>query len=216
MFAGLDPVTVELTLFTDALVIRGSVTTSYRRVTDILNRAEDPFLVLDAVTIEEYGARGQSLSLPFAQVNLDSVLFATADIPVEANPSMRVVKTPRKAMISVPPFSVAGNVHLLTGEGDPKEGLKLLTESFVPVTDATYWSDQLGEGRRQALLVAVNHRRVQYIAPHHEVDPWAGVQVRVANEAGSASEAGSAGEVASATEAGSASEVASATEAPLA
>jgi hypothetical protein len=198
MFAGIDPVTVELTLFTDALVIRGTVTTPYRRVTDILNQADEPFIVLDKVTIDDHGLRGQSQSVSFAQVNLDTVLFATADIPIEANPSMRVVKTPRKAVVSVPPFSVAGNVHLLVGEGDPKEGLKRLTESFVPVTDATYWSDQLGEGRRQALLVAVNHRRVQYIAPHHEVDPWAGVQLRSMDEAGSADEAAAPSEAGSA------------------
>jgi len=175
MFAGLGPVTFELTLVTDALVIRGTITTNHRRITDILNRAEEPFLVLDGVTIEEHGMRGPAVHASFAQVNLEAVLFATADAPIEPNPSMRVVKTPRRAVISVPPFSVAGNVHLLVGEGDARAGLKALTESFVPVTDATYWSDQLNEGRRQALLVAVNHRRAQYIAPHRDVDPWEGL-----------------------------------------
>jgi hypothetical protein len=43
------------------------------------------------------------------------------------------------------------------------------------VTDATYWSDSLGEARTAALLVAVNHERAQLMAPHREVDPWAGL-----------------------------------------
>jgi hypothetical protein len=190
MFTGLDPITIDLTLFTDALVIRGTVRTNHRRVTDILNRAEDPFLVLDDVTIDEHGLRAPSVHVSFAQVNLDSVLFATADAPVDPNPSMRVIKAPRRAVISVPPFSVAGDVHLLIGDGDARAALNLLTDSFVPVTNATYWSDQLGEGRRQALLVAVNHRRAQYIAPHKDVDPWAGLEpgrsadVRADDEAG--------------------------------
>jgi hypothetical protein len=169
------PATVELTLFTDALVIRGSLTTRHRRVTDILNLAEAPFLVLDGVTIEEHGPRGQPMTVSFAQVNLDTILFATADIPVEPDPILHIAKTPAKAVVVVPPFNVAGNVHLLIGAGDARDALRSLTDSFVPVTDATYWSDQLSEGRRQALLVAVNHRRVQCIAPHQQVDPWAGI-----------------------------------------
>ena len=185
MFAGMEPVTVALTLFTDALVIQGSVTTIHRRVTDILNQAEAPFLVLDQVTIQEHGPRGQAVSLPFAQVNLDAVLFATADIPVEPNPSMRVVKTAERAVVSVPPFRVAGNVHLLVGDGDIRAGLRALTEAFVPITEATYWSEGLSDGRRQALLVAVNHRRAHYIAPHRELDPWAGLEPARVVEAGS-------------------------------
>ena len=43
------------------------------------------------------------------------------------------------------------------------------------MTDATYWSDMLGEARQTVLLVAVNHRRAQILAPHKAVDPWAGI-----------------------------------------
>jgi hypothetical protein len=115
------------------------------------------------------------VTLPYAQVNLDTILFATADVPVEPNPTMRVVKTAEPAVVSVPPFQVAGTVHLLVGDGEIRDALRSLTDAFVPVTDATYWADSLGEPRRRALLVAVNHHRAQYIAPHREVDPWAGM-----------------------------------------
>ena len=43
------------------------------------------------------------------------------------------------------------------------------------MTDATFWSDQLGEGRKSALIVAVNHKRTQILAQHQEIDPWAGL-----------------------------------------
>ena len=121
MFVGLEPVTVELTLFTDSLVVTGRVTTPHRRVTDILNLAEGPFLVLDQVTVDEHGTRGQMSSLPVAQVNLDTILFAIADSVIEPNPTTGGVK-PAAALISVPPFSVAGNVHLL-GDGDARAAL---------------------------------------------------------------------------------------------
>ena len=43
------------------------------------------------------------------------------------------------------------------------------------MTDATYWSDTVGEARQSAPMVAVNHSRAQILAPHREVDPWAGL-----------------------------------------
>ena len=47
-----------------------------------------------------------------------------------------------------------------------REALTELTGHFLPVTDATYWSDVLGEARATAALVAVNHERAQILAPH--------------------------------------------------
>src|SRR5512139_4050268 len=67
---------VELTLYTDALVTRGWLRTRQHRVTDILNLAEQPFLVLENVVVEELGDRGEPIRADVAQVNLDAVLFA--------------------------------------------------------------------------------------------------------------------------------------------
>jgi len=176
MYEGIaQPTRTELTLFTDALIIRGSVETRQRRITDILNLAEHPFLVLDEVTIDEHGSSGAPMSAPYAQINLDAILFAIADNVVEPNPLMRVTKAHERVLISIPPFSVSGTIHLRVSEVDKRAALGELTEPFVPVTEASYWSEQLREARRQAVVVAVNHRRVQYIAPHHEQDLWAGL-----------------------------------------
>ena len=56
-----------------------------------------------------------------------------------------------------------------------RDALSELTGHFLPVTDATYWSDSLGEARTQAELLAVNHERAQILAPHRVTDPWAGL-----------------------------------------
>jgi hypothetical protein len=166
---------VELTLYTDALVSHGFVRTRQRRATDILNLAEDSFLILEQVSVEEFGSRGQPIRAAYAQVNLDAVLFAVADTPVEPSPELRTPKTAEAAIVSVPPFTVTGLIHLLPTGGDLREALTELTGRFLPVTEATFWSDKLGEARQTALLVAVNHRRAQILAPHEEVDPWAGL-----------------------------------------
>jgi hypothetical protein len=166
---------VELTLYTDALITRGWVRTRQHRVTDILNHAEDSYLILEDVVVEEIGDRGAPIRADVAQINLDSVLFAVADAPVEPSPELRTPKRPMEAVVSVPPFRIIGTVHLLAGEPTLREAMHELTGRFVPVTNATYWSDRLGEARRTALLVAVNHQRTQILAQHQEVDPWAGL-----------------------------------------
>jgi hypothetical protein len=164
----------RLTLYTDAYIVKGTVLTRLRRVTDILNEAEHEFLVLSDAVFEEFGSRAPAIQAEYAQVNLGAVLFAVADTPVEPMPELRTPKVPEQALVTVPPFKVVGRIHLLP-ERDLREALDQLVGRFIPVTEATYWSDVVGEARTQALMVAVNHSRAQILAPHREVDPWAGL-----------------------------------------
>ena len=90
-------------------------------------------------------------------------------------------------MISVPPFKVTGHIHLMP-ERNLREALTELSGDFLPVTDATYWSDVLGEARQTAALVAINHERAQILAPHTFVDPWADARLAGAGAEGSAPE----------------------------
>jgi hypothetical protein len=166
---------VELALYTDSLIIRGWVTTRQQRVTDILNLSEQPFLILEDLTVEEVGDRGQPIRADIAQVNLDSILFAVADVPVEPSGELHVTKKASEAIVSVPPYRITGTIHLLPGRNSLRESLTELTGRFIPITNATYWSDRLGEARRTALLVAVNHHRTQILAHHVDVDPWEGL-----------------------------------------
>jgi hypothetical protein len=172
---GMPPQPVTLTLYTDSFVIRGSLMTRQRRVTDMLNLADERFLVLADVSTDEFGSRGESIRAEFAQVNLASVLFAVVNEPVEPAPELRTPKMPEEALISVPPFKVTGFIHLMP-ERSLRDALSELTGHFLPVTAATYWSDVLNEARATAELLAVNHERAQILAPHRESDPWAGLE----------------------------------------
>lgn len=183
---------IALTLYTDAYVIRGSVTSRQRRVSDILNQAEHSFLVLTDVVLDEYGTHGTTVRSDYAQINLGSVLFAVADASEgEALPEMHTPKIAEQALISIPPFKIIGRIHL-TPDRDLREALAELTGRFVPVTSGAYWSDIVGEARTSAPLIAFNHARAQILAPHREVDPWAGLDRAAAAAAESAAASGSA------------------------
>jgi hypothetical protein len=171
---GAEPLQVNLVLYTDAFVIRGTIRTRQPRITDILNQADEPFIVISDATTDEYGSHGVVSKTEYAQVNLGAVLFAVADAPSVPRPDLRTPKVPEMALISIPPFKIIGRIHLLP-ERDLHEALAELTGAFVPVTDATYWSDTVGEARATAPMIAFNHARAQILAPHTEVDPWAGV-----------------------------------------
>jgi len=165
---------INLVLYTDAFVIRGTIRTRQPRITDILNAADEPFIVISDATTDEYGSSGVITKTEYAQVNLGAVLFAVADAHSEPRPDLRTPKVPEVALISIPPFKITGRIHLLP-ERDLHEALSELTGNFVPVTDATYWSDTIGEARATAPMIAFNHSRAQILAPHTEVDPWVGV-----------------------------------------
>jgi len=173
--------TVSLTLYTDACIVKGRLTTTHRRISDALNEAPDGFLVLSDASFDAYRSTSLMQRSEFAQVNLGSVLFVVSDEVVAADPALATAKSPEEAFISIPPFSVTGRIHVLP-ERPLAEALNELRGRFIPVTDATHWSESLGEGRISAPLVAVNHARCQILAPHHEIDPWAGLPTGEAAE----------------------------------
>lgn len=174
MFDATSEKAIPLTLYTEQFVVRGTVQTRQHRVTDILNNAEHEFLILEDVSLEEFGSKDLPLRAEFAQVNLAAVLFAVALTTVEPMRELRTPKIAERALVSIPPFRVVGHIHLMP-ERDLRDGLSELQGRFLPVTDASFWSDSIGEVRQSAAMVAINHQRAQIVAPFREVDPWSGL-----------------------------------------
>jgi hypothetical protein len=170
----LNPTALALTLYADAYVIRGTIMTRRHRITDVLNESEMDFIVISDVVMEEFGSRGETIKADHAQVSLDAVLFAVAEERIEPHPEMLTRKTSETALISVPPFRVTGQIHLFP-EHNLVSALGELTGRFVPVTDASYWSNVVDSPRASAAMVAVNHSRAQILAPYQITDPWAGL-----------------------------------------
>lgn len=165
---------LPLTLYTEQLIVRGSIPTMQHRVTDVLNQTTEPHLVLEEVTLEELGSSDPPLRAEFAQVNLASVLFAVSLTTVEPMRELRTPKVSERALLSVPPFRIVGQIHLLP-ERNLRDSLGELHGNFIPVTDATFWGERVGETRQSVAFVAVNRARAQVFAPFRETDPWAGV-----------------------------------------
>ncbi len=166
---GAEEQRVALTLYTDAYIVRGSLATRQRRLSDILNLTEEGFLVLADAAFERFGKPGLTRRAPFAQVNLSAVLFAVADAPTTPVPELRTPKVPETALISIPPFEVTGRIHLMPGRG-LREALQELLGRFIPVTDATFWSDLVGEPPQTVSMIAVNHDRAQILSPFGDPD----------------------------------------------
>lgn len=162
-----------MTLYTDAFVVRGTLQTRHRRLTDALNAAGEPFVVVENATFEEFGSRALVERAPYAQINLSTVLFALTSEDVSPTPELRTYKVIQSALISLPPFRIVGQIHLVPEQG-LREALEELHGRFIPVTAASFWSDRLSEPRTQAQMLAFNHARAQILAPYEERDPWAG------------------------------------------
>ncbi|MBF8289147.1 MAG: hypothetical protein HW391_115 [Chloroflexi bacterium] len=160
---------VALTLYTDAYVVRGTLVTRQRRLSDIMNEAEEDMLVLADVTFDRFGHGVGTHQAPFAQVNLKAVLFAVADTTIDPQPEFRTPKVAETALIIIPPFEITGRIHLLPAR-ELRDALQDLHGPFVPVTDATYWSESAGEAARTAPMVAVNHARAQILSPYSSAD----------------------------------------------
>ena len=115
MFSGIggEARPTAITLVTDAFVVRGTIITRHRRITDMLNAADEDFLVLENATFDEFGSTGVVMQTDYAQVNLGAVLFGVADEHVDPTPELRVPKVTERALISIPPFTMTGHIHLM-------------------------------------------------------------------------------------------------------
>ena len=158
-----------MTLYTEQFIVRGTIQTRQHRVTDILNDSDKRFLVLEEVSMDEFGSTGPPTRADFAQVSLDSILFAVSLQAVEPMAELRTPKVSERAHVAIPPFRVIGNVHLLSGR-TLRDAMAELRARFVPVTDAVFWSDRVGADRQHAAMVAVNQARAQILAPFRDVE----------------------------------------------
>jgi hypothetical protein len=157
--------TLPLLLYTDSYRVRGVIRTRRRLLSDVLNDPEATVLGVEDVVFEEFGSGALVHRASYAQVNLATVLFAVSNDPTESQPELRQPKVSRRALISLPPFTIVGRIHLVP-EPELRVALKELRSRFLPVTDVSYWSDYLDEGRTQVPMVAFNHARAQILAPY--------------------------------------------------
>ncbi len=135
------PELVPLVLYTDATSIRGTIRRQ-RRVTDILNQREEPFLVIGDVLVEEFGSRGEPLRRVRAAEPRRPCCSPSGTCPSSRLPELRTPK--------IPGAGARLGAAVLGGRDDPPAArpgaisgrrCASYTGRFIPVTDATFWSD---------------------------------------------------------------------------
>jgi hypothetical protein len=145
-----------ITLYTSSHVVRGRSATRLRRLTDLLDQEDrDSIILVDAVIDGLPQSGAPAIRAPVAQVNFDAILFAFADPRPEPQPEFRLRKSPEDALVLIPPFTLAGKIHVLP-ERDVGEAIADLRGRFVPLTDAQFWSEVLAEPKLSAPFVAFN------------------------------------------------------------
>ena len=79
MYEGTTERVTRLTIYTDSYLVRGGVRSGLTDLGDLLNGARHDFVLLEAVKFEEFGSHALVEEVPYAQVNLDTVLFAVTE-----------------------------------------------------------------------------------------------------------------------------------------
>lgn len=139
-----------------------------RRLFDILNNADEPFVLMREACVD-VPLRSDDTPRQFdvVQVHLNTVLFA---IPqggtIQAKDPLETVrKVPTAATIAMPGFEITGNIHLLA-ELQPENAQILGARHYVPMTDACITSAFTKDVIWRPEVVVVNLARAVLFAPH--------------------------------------------------
>lgn len=138
-----------------------------RRLVDILNAADGPFLLLYNVTLEDPSRpEDERRRFPVIHIHRAAILFA---MPRDSNVAPAstfelVEKVPVPATVVLPAFELAGTVYLVP-DVDPTVAPFLASGRFVPMTDVVVTASHNHGGVRREPLVVVNLERAQMYAP---------------------------------------------------
>jgi hypothetical protein len=158
---------MRLDLVLDSFRVQGDVRAgrALRRLVDMLNSIDSPFIVLSNGVMDDPGHPGtESRHFGIIHVQRDSIMFAVprGGFVRSAHPFKRVRKVRTSATLALPGVKIVGTIHLTPG-ATSSEPPTLLHERFIPVTDAIIMFQ--GEGWTQLEpVVVVNLARVQICA----------------------------------------------------
>jgi hypothetical protein len=180
---------LNVTVYTDACVVKGSVAAGQSSLAGIFDGAEDDVLLLSDVTMDEYGSRTGAVRAEFGQINVATVLFAVAGTARDAAEEVLTATAPDQVLVSLPPFRIIGRLEG-SGERPLREAVQALRGRFIEIVDAVYSSELAAEARTPASRLAVNRSKAHIIAPHREIDPWAGLAPGATPSTGAVAPAG--------------------------
>ena len=85
---------LEMTLYTDSFIIRGTIQTRYKRVTDVLSDPEHHFLVLTDAMVDEYGSRELATGPSLPRSTWPPSCSPSRTSTSSPTPELRTIKVP--------------------------------------------------------------------------------------------------------------------------
>jgi hypothetical protein len=172
MFGDFSPAyDLPLTVATPTMVVKGSVTTRVKRLTDLINEPDLTQLVLQDARFMEFGSRQVIAKGGAAHIPLGEILFVHTSSPTEGNAAMKMPKQPVEATLLLPPFTIEGTIYLAY-ESELRIALSAHMDRFIPVTNARYWAYGSAESSGVFELLAVQHARANIVIAAGV--PWSG------------------------------------------
>lgn len=147
---------VAVDVYTDSVRVSGVTRTRFQRVGDIVNQLPTQHLAVNKATITEHGVGGAPTTGAEVLVDVARILFlVTTGQMVEGRAEMRIAKRAARVELVLPPFRVAGSVHIPPGSR-PTDGLLNAADRFLVMTDAS-----IASARHPALAASVPALAIQ-------------------------------------------------------
>jgi len=165
----------HLEIFTPNLVIQGDATGSFRRATDLVNRKDRDYMLLDGARITPLGrqANPTPLATPLmvARQHVHMVALAPQPEPEDTTGSLgqfresAVHKIPYPCYMLTDIYVVVGEVHIV--EDSTLENLMAMSDLFLPITKATVYINSMPNNPLSRDLVIINKEKIQamYLMP---------------------------------------------------
>jgi hypothetical protein len=153
---------VSVEMYTTAYRVSGRIETRFSRITEILNQQSGGHLTVHHATISEHADPAATLGAPSALVAVDEIVLMVATDLTGASNEMRIPKRPVRAQLAIPPFRIAGTIHVAMGSR-PVDGLLHGVDQFMAMTDATLSSGIHPQLARTAPVVALRRGRAHVL-----------------------------------------------------
>ena len=154
-------------IYTDGLYVHGTLSGPFKRVTDLINRRDEDYLLVYEASITPVGqsASPRKLATPVL-VGRSHVHIVASSPGGGAQPAgetapreFYVPKQPVPCYALTDTFAVYGTAHLL--QGSTLDSFLRVGDAFVPITGATIYLNSMPGTPWQRELVVLNKAKVQ-------------------------------------------------------
>lgn len=158
------PAIHEIAVYTSSLEVKGRIQAwPPRRVLDVLNNRQTPFLTVEQASLIPLSRWGQAqpTTVDSITLNKSEIIFVwpIRETEVESAAFVTTHKVPREMMAYAGPFVVQGTVHLIR-EASVSEAWDVIKEDFIALTGPTVFCLTVPElSLREGSVVALNKSR---------------------------------------------------------